>query len=300
MRLGDWVEINGVSGEVIELSMFHTVLLETGNWTDAGHPTGRRVTFTNSFAIEGHYFNFSTSGSGCGMSSSVMVPYGRDRARHRGCDRKGGRGGDRRERPARPRWSGSAPRAGSAARGFTRAARRSRCARPAGGVEIAVRYVTRASERSRCARRLYQIGGAAARRRRHARSMSERCRRCFVGHGNPMNALQENAWTRAWAELGARAAAPARGAVDLGALVRARHRRDRDARSRAPSMTSAASRASCSRCATRARATPRSPRACRRCSRRCRSTPTTPGASITAPGRCCVTCTRRRMYRWCS
>jgi hypothetical protein len=62
IRLGDWVEINGVTGEVIELGMFHTVLLETGNWTDSGHPTGRRVTFTNSFAIEGHYFNFSTSG----------------------------------------------------------------------------------------------------------------------------------------------------------------------------------------------------------------------------------------------
>jgi len=42
IRLGDWVEIKGVSGEVIEISPFHTVLLETGNWTDAGHPTGRR------------------------------------------------------------------------------------------------------------------------------------------------------------------------------------------------------------------------------------------------------------------
>src|SRR5262249_27165395 len=62
VRLGDWVEINGVTGEVVELGMFHTVLLETGNWTDSGHPTGRRVTFTNGFAIEGHYFNFSTSG----------------------------------------------------------------------------------------------------------------------------------------------------------------------------------------------------------------------------------------------
>src|ERR1035437_10234410 len=62
IRLDDWVEINGVTGEVIELGMFHTVLLETGNCTDSGHPTGRRVTFTNSFAIEGHYFNFSTSG----------------------------------------------------------------------------------------------------------------------------------------------------------------------------------------------------------------------------------------------
>src|SRR4029077_6344186 len=31
VRLGDWVEINGVTGEVVELGMFHTVLLETGN-----------------------------------------------------------------------------------------------------------------------------------------------------------------------------------------------------------------------------------------------------------------------------
>src|SRR5262249_4897616 len=43
IRLGDWVEINGVTGEVVQLGMFQTVLLETGNWTDSGHPTGRRV-----------------------------------------------------------------------------------------------------------------------------------------------------------------------------------------------------------------------------------------------------------------
>ena len=42
IRLGDWVEINGVTGEVVEIGPFHTVLLETGNWTDSGHPTGRR------------------------------------------------------------------------------------------------------------------------------------------------------------------------------------------------------------------------------------------------------------------
>jgi hypothetical protein len=59
---GDWVEINGVGGEVVKVGLLHTVLLETGNWTDAGHPTGRKVSFVNSFAIEGHYFNFSTSG----------------------------------------------------------------------------------------------------------------------------------------------------------------------------------------------------------------------------------------------
>jgi small-conductance mechanosensitive channel len=62
IRVGDWVEINGVVGEVIEIGLLRTVILETGNWTDTGHPTGRKVAFVNSFAIEGHYFNFSTAG----------------------------------------------------------------------------------------------------------------------------------------------------------------------------------------------------------------------------------------------
>src|SRR5581483_11985102 len=78
IRLGDWVEINGVTGEVVELGMFHTVLLETGNWTDSGHPTGRRVTFTNSFAIEGHYFNFSTSSQWLWDELQLVLPAGQD------------------------------------------------------------------------------------------------------------------------------------------------------------------------------------------------------------------------------
>src|SRR5262249_17798136 len=35
------------------------------------------------------------------------------------------------------------------------------------------------------------------------RAMRGRLPAVFLGHGNPMNALQENAWTRAWAALGA-------------------------------------------------------------------------------------------------
>src|ERR1700747_498822 len=78
IRLGDWVEINGVTGEVIEIGLFHTVLLETGNWTDSGHPTGRRVTFTNSYAIEGHYFNCSTSGQWLWDELQVVLATGED------------------------------------------------------------------------------------------------------------------------------------------------------------------------------------------------------------------------------
>ena len=62
MRVCDWVEIDGVGGEVSEIGLFRTTLLETGNWTSRGHPTGRKVTFTNSFAIRGQFFNFTTHG----------------------------------------------------------------------------------------------------------------------------------------------------------------------------------------------------------------------------------------------
>jgi small-conductance mechanosensitive channel len=78
IRIGDLVEINGVTGEVVELGMFYTVLLETGGWNESGHPTGRRVTFMNGFAIEGHYFNFSTSGRWLWDEIRITVPAGND------------------------------------------------------------------------------------------------------------------------------------------------------------------------------------------------------------------------------
>ena len=78
IRVGDWVEINGVGGEVVEINLLRTVLLETGNWTDAGHPTGRKVAFVNSYAVEGHYFNFSTSGQWSWDELQVLIPAGED------------------------------------------------------------------------------------------------------------------------------------------------------------------------------------------------------------------------------
>src|SRR5581483_10802996 len=74
IRVGDWVEINGVGGEVVEVGLLKTVLLETGNWTDSSHPTGRRVSFVNSFAIEGHFFNFTTSGQWLWDEIQLLIP----------------------------------------------------------------------------------------------------------------------------------------------------------------------------------------------------------------------------------
>jgi small-conductance mechanosensitive channel len=78
LRVGDWVEIKGIGGEVVEIGLLRTVLLETGQWSDSGHPTGRKVTFVNSFAIEGHFFNFSTSGQWLWDQLDVLVPPGQD------------------------------------------------------------------------------------------------------------------------------------------------------------------------------------------------------------------------------
>ncbi|MDB6099200.1 MAG: LigA, partial [Gammaproteobacteria bacterium] len=154
IRVGDWVEINGVSGEVTELGMFHTVLLETGNWSDSGHPTGRRVTFTNSFAIEGHYFNFSTSGQWLWDELQVIVPIGRDpypivdaitkQVVEATADSAS---------QAEQEWQRAVP----TQRGKVFSGTAGVNVKPVlGGVEIAIRYITRANERFLVRAKLYQ------------------------------------------------------------------------------------------------------------------------------------------------
>jgi small-conductance mechanosensitive channel len=74
IRVGDWVEIDGVGGEVTEIGLMSTMLLETGDSTERGHPTGRQISFLNSFAIRGQYFNFSTAGQWMWDEINVTLP----------------------------------------------------------------------------------------------------------------------------------------------------------------------------------------------------------------------------------
>ncbi len=161
IRIGDWVEINGVSGEVVELSVFHTVLHETGNWTDAGHPTGRRVTFTNSFAIEGHYFNFSTTGQWLWDELKVVVPSGHDpQAIATALEKEVTDATAGNAREAEQEWQS----ASRGTRGTTLSVKPGIAVRPAvGGVEIAVRYVARAERPLSPARAALSGGGQAPR-----------------------------------------------------------------------------------------------------------------------------------------
>jgi small-conductance mechanosensitive channel len=74
MRVGDRVEINGVDGEVTEIGLINTTLLEIGSHLDTGLPTGRRISFINSFAIRGQYFNYSTTGQWMWDEIKVNLP----------------------------------------------------------------------------------------------------------------------------------------------------------------------------------------------------------------------------------
>jgi small-conductance mechanosensitive channel len=154
IRVGDWVEINGIGGEVLEIGLLRTILLETGAWADAGHPTGRKVTFVNSFAIEGHYFNFSTSGQWLWDTIEVLLPPGEDpypvvdgieniviKQTESSC------------RQAEVEWQRVA--GSQALRAFS--ARPSIDVRPTNiGVSISVRFITRAQERYELRSRLYR------------------------------------------------------------------------------------------------------------------------------------------------
>ncbi|HJW08284.1 MAG TPA: mechanosensitive ion channel domain-containing protein, partial [Holophagaceae bacterium] len=154
IHVGDWVEIKGVGGEVVEIGLLRTVLLETGSWTDAGHPTGRRVAFVNSFAIEGHYFNFSTSGQWMWDELQVLIPAGQDpypviEAIKQLAERET----EANARQAELEWQKATTRyrvkAFSATPGLN-------VVPTGGGIEVRLRYITRAHERHETRRRLYQ------------------------------------------------------------------------------------------------------------------------------------------------
>jgi len=154
IRLADWVEINGVTGEVVQIGPFHTVLLETGNWTDSGHPTGRRVTFTNSYAIEGHYFNFSTTGQWLWDELQVVLPGGQDpypmvEAIHKKVLQATQQSMQEAEKEWRDATSSREMSGISAQPAIS--------VKPVvGGVELGVRYITRANERYLLRTKLYQ------------------------------------------------------------------------------------------------------------------------------------------------
>jgi small-conductance mechanosensitive channel len=154
IRVGDWVQINGVAGEVVEINLFRTTILESGDWADKGHPTGRRATFINNFAVTGQFFNFSTVGQWMWDEMSINIPasaetYAKVALIHQAVLDETQRDAKLAEEEWKrvPRKNGLSDASASSSVNM----------RPAGsGVDILVRYVTRASDRLEVRNRLYE------------------------------------------------------------------------------------------------------------------------------------------------
>jgi small-conductance mechanosensitive channel len=154
IAIGDVVEIDGVAGDVVEIGLFRTTLLETGNWTANGHPTGRRVAFNNKYAISGKFFNFSTTGQW--MWDEVAVPVPQDEDTYTTIEQVRATVASATQadaEQAEKEW-----RQASNFRGLAKfSAEPAVNLRPsATGVDLVVRYVTRASSRLEQRNKLYQ------------------------------------------------------------------------------------------------------------------------------------------------
>jgi small-conductance mechanosensitive channel len=154
VRVGDWVEINGISGEVVEVGLLRTTLLETGNWGESGRPTGRRVAFMNSYAIEEHYFNFSTAGQWLWEEVHLTLPAGKDPYALRDTIRSVVEEITREDVDLATReWRRLSQQHGTLT---TLSAEPIVELRPAGGLELVIRYITRAQDRIAVRSRLNQ------------------------------------------------------------------------------------------------------------------------------------------------
>lgn len=150
IHVGDWVEINNVSGEIVDFRLITTTLLEANQ----GFLTGRRITFMNSYAIRGQYFNFSTAGQWTWEEITAAVPATADahelvqRVEQVVTEETG-----ENFRRAREEWNRGNRTAGP--RGFDLGPVVN--LRPSGsGIELHVRYITPASARFELRNRLYQ------------------------------------------------------------------------------------------------------------------------------------------------
>jgi small-conductance mechanosensitive channel len=159
IRVGDSVEINSVGGEVTEIGLFRTMLLETGNWTAKGHPTGRRVAFMNTFAVTGQYFNFSTTGQWMWDEITVTVPesektYKTIEAIHEAILKETKQDAE----AAQEELQGAGRQNGmsSVTLGQFTAEPTVNLRPAASGVDIVVRYITRAASRFETRNKLYQ------------------------------------------------------------------------------------------------------------------------------------------------
>ena len=75
---GDRVQLGGIKGDVIDISMLRTTLMEIGEWVQADLYTGRLVKIANSFVFKEPVFNYSGDFPFLWDEISLPIKYGSD------------------------------------------------------------------------------------------------------------------------------------------------------------------------------------------------------------------------------
>ena len=75
---GDRIEMNGVRGDVIDISLTKTTLMEIGGWTNSDNYNGRIVRISNAFVFKGPVHNYSTDFPFLWDEINLPVHYGSD------------------------------------------------------------------------------------------------------------------------------------------------------------------------------------------------------------------------------
>ncbi|MEL7246215.1 MAG: mechanosensitive ion channel domain-containing protein [Cyanobacteria bacterium J06573_2] len=73
---GDRVQLNGIMGDVIDISILRTTLMECGDWVKADLYNGRIVRIANSFVFKEPVYNYSADFSFLWDEITVPVKYG--------------------------------------------------------------------------------------------------------------------------------------------------------------------------------------------------------------------------------
>jgi small-conductance mechanosensitive channel len=58
-RQGDRIEVNGVRGDVVDIRVLHTILMEIGNWVQADQSTGRLIRIPNNWVFQYDVANYT-------------------------------------------------------------------------------------------------------------------------------------------------------------------------------------------------------------------------------------------------
>ena len=76
--IGDRVQLGGITGDVIDIGVLRTTLMETGQWVKADQYNGRIVRVANSFVFKEPVFNYSGDFPFLWDEITVPVKYGSD------------------------------------------------------------------------------------------------------------------------------------------------------------------------------------------------------------------------------